>query len=123
MNSSKELYEFLGKDPVKALYLGIYVTKWFELLDKKQMYLYSKSLRHNQEEIESYLDQMKHWASEFPNFSKEVDAVKLSEFVFNNIVWNQDTEELDKVKVALFLGMGIGKNADLSDEKLLFSVH
>ena len=55
MNNSKKLYEFIGKDPVKAFHLGVHVSKWFDLLDKKQQYLHSKLLRHNQEEIESYI--------------------------------------------------------------------
>ena len=81
MNSSKKLYDFLGKDPIKAFHLGVHVTKWFESLDKKQMYLHSKLLRHNQEEIESYMDQMKHWTETFPHSSKDdqVNMLELSE--------------------------------------------
>lgn len=125
MNSSKKLYEFLGKDPVKAFHLGIYVTKWFDSLDKKQMYLHSKSLRHVQEDIEPYMDQMKHWTEAFPHASKEdqINMIELSEYVFNNMIWNPDTEEIDQIKVALFLGMIVGKNSNLDDEQLLYSIH
>lgn len=125
MNSSKKLYEFLGKDPIKAFHLGVHVTKWFNSLDKKQMYLHSKLLRHNQEDVESYMDQMKHWTEVFPHASKDdqINMIELSEYVFNNIIWNPDTEEIDQVKVALFLGMIVGRNSDLDDEQLLYSVH
>lgn len=124
MNFSKKLYEFLGKDPVKAFHLGIYITKWFKFLDKKQMYLHSKLLRHNREDVEPYIDQMKYWTEKFPHISKDdqIDVIKLSEYVFNNIIWNPGTEESDQVKVALFLGMIAGQNANLDDEELLFNV-
>ena len=82
MNNSKKLYEFIGKDPVKAFHLGVHVSKWFDLLDKKQQYLHSKLLRHNQEEIESYMDQLKYWTEAFPNSSKDdqINMIELSEY-------------------------------------------
>ena len=123
MNESKKLYDFIGKDPVKAFHLGVYVAKWFDLLDRKQQYLHSKLLRHNQEEIEPYMDQLKHWTEAFPHSSKDdqINMVELSEYVFNNIIWND--EETDSVKVALFLGMIVGKNSNLEDEQFLYNVH
>lgn len=123
MNNSKKLYEFIGRDPVKAFHLGIHVSKWFDLLDKKQQYLHSKLLRHNQEEIESYMDQLKHWTEAFPNSSKDdqINMIELSEYVFNNMIWSG--EEMDKIKVALFLGMIVGKNSNLDDEQVLYNVH
>ena len=123
MNNSKRLYEFIGKDPVKAFHLGVYITKWFDLLDRKQQYLYSKLLRHNQEEIESYMDQLKYWAEAFPHSSKDdqINMIELSEYVFNNMIWND--EETDQVKVALFLGMIVGKNSNLDDEQFIYNVH
>ena len=123
MNNSKKLYEFIGKDPVKAFHLGIHVSKWFDLLDKKQQYLHSKLLRHNQEEIESYMDQLKHWTEAFPSSSKDdqINMIELSEYVFNNMIWSG--EEMDKIKVALFLGMIVGKNSNLDDEQVLYNVH
>ena len=49
--------------------------------------------------------------------------IELSEYVFNNMIWNPDTEEIDQIKVALFLGMIVGKNSNLDDEQLLYSIH
>ena len=123
MNNSKKLYEFIGRDPVKAFHLGVHVSKWFDLLDKKQQYLHSKLLRHNQEEIESYMDQLKHWTEAFPSSSKDdqINMIELSEYVFNNMIWSG--EEMDKIKVALFLGMIVGKNSNLDDEQVLYNVH
>lgn len=123
MNNSKKLYEFIGRDPVKAFHLGIHVSKWFDLLDRKQQYLHSKLLRHNQEEIESYMDQLKHWTEAFPSSSKDdqINMIELSEYVFNNMIWSG--EEMDKIKVALFLGMIVGKNSNLDDEQVLYNVH
>ena len=123
MNNSKKLYEFIGRDPVKAFHLGVHVSKWFDLLDKKQQYLHSKLLRHNQEEIESYMDQLKYWTEAFPNSSKDdqINMIELSEYVFNNMIWSG--EEMDKIKVALFLGMIVGKNSNLDDEQVLYNVH
>ena len=127
MNNSKKLYEFIGKDPIRAFYLGIYISKWFDLLDRKQQYLYSKFLRHNQEEIKSYMDQLKHWTDEYPNAtedSKKVNMIELSEYVFNNTIWDINNEEDDQVKVALFLGMIVGKNSnDLDTEQSFYSIH
>lgn len=124
MNNDSKLYEFLGKDPVKAFHLGIRVSKWFDLLDKKQQYLHSKSLRHNSEDVKKYVDQITYWAKKFPEPSDDgnVNTIMLSEYVFNNLIWDED-EEIDKVKVALFLGMIVGKDSSLSDEELIFSIH
>lgn len=123
MNNSKKLYDFIDKDPIKAFHLGIHVAKWFELLDRKQQYLHSKSLRHNQEDVEPYMDQLKHWSEEFPHSSKDdqIDMIELSEYVFNNMIWND--RETDSVKVALFLGMIVGKNSNLDNEQFLYNVH
>lgn len=123
MNNSKKLYDFIGEDPVKAFHLGVHVAKWFDLLDRKQQYLHSKLLRHNQEEIEPYMDQLKHWTEAFPHSSKDdqINMIELSEYVFNNIIWNDG--EADSVKVALFLGMIVGKNSNLDDEQFLYNVH
>ncbi len=123
MNNSKKLYDFIDKDPIKAFHLGIHVAKWFELLDRKQQYLHSKSLRHNQEDVEPYMDQLKHWSEAFPHSSKDdqIDMIELSEYVFNNMIWND--RETDSVKVALFLGMIVGKNSNLDNEQFLYNVH
>lgn len=92
VNDSKKLYEFIGKDPVKAFHLGVHVAKWFDLLDRKQQYLHSKLLRHNQEEIEPYMDQLKHWTEAFPHSSKDdqINIIELSEYVFNNMIFSSE---------------------------------
>lgn len=125
MNDKLKLYEFLGEDPVKAFHLGVHVVKWFELLDKGQQYLHAKSLRHNQEEVEPYIEQIKYWTSSFPHASDkdEINTIELSEYIFDNLIWDKENEEKDKVKVALFLGMIVGQNANSSDEELLYNVH
>lgn len=123
MNTSKKLYDFIDKDPVKAFYLGMYIKKWFDLLDKEQQYLHSKLLRHNREEIEPYSEQIKFWTSKASyNDGEEINMIEMSEYIFNNLIWNPDTEEIDKVKVALFLGMIIGQNANLDEEELIFGI-
>lgn len=125
MNNSKKLYDFIGKDPVKAFHLGIHVAKWFELLDRKQQYLHSKPLRHNQEDVEPYMDQLKHWTEAFPHASNDdqINMIELSEYIFNNTIWDLETEEADQVRVALFLGMIVGKNSNLDDEQFLYNIH
>lgn len=102
MNETKDLYQFIDEDPVKAFYLGVYIKEWFDSLDQKQQYLYSKQLRHNQDIIPNYKEQIKFWTNKFPN--KEADASKLYEYILNNMFWNEITEELDRVKIALFFG-------------------
>ena len=42
VNKDQTLYEFIGKDPIRAFYLGYNINKWFEHLDKYQKYLYYK---------------------------------------------------------------------------------
>lgn len=120
MNETQTLYEFLGKDYVKAFHLGMRIAHWFSLLDKKQQYLYTKPMRHNKEEIEEYKDQIKFWIFKFPKESENVNVLELSEFVFENLIWNPDTEDIDKVKVALFLGTLTGKDADFTEEDKSF---
>lgn len=124
MNSKKKLYRFLGRDPIKAFHLGVHVVKWFELLDRNQQYLHSKSLRHLQEDVGSYLEQMKYWTDKFNSGDdEEINMMELSDYVYNNMIWNDETEEQDKVRVALFLGMIVGKNSNLDDEVLLYNIH
>lgn len=81
-------------------------------------------LRHNHEGVEDYREQMKYWAQLFPHSSDEdeVNTVEMSEYIFNNMIWNDDTEEIDRIRVALFLGMVTGKNAEI-DEELIYGVH
>ena len=69
------------------------------------------------------MDQLKYWTEAFPNSSKDdqINMIELSEYVFNNMIWSG--EEMDKIKVALFLGMIVGKNSNLDDEQVLYNVH
>lgn len=124
INDKHNLYEFLNKDPVKAFHLGVYINKWFYILDMKQKYLHSKFLRHNYEDIECYIDQIKHWTQAFPCSSEkdQINVIELAEYIFKNIIWNKETEDIDKVKVALFLGMIAGKDSTLNEEELVYSV-
>ena len=54
INEDKTLYEFIGNDPVRAFYLGLYISKWFSSIDRKQRYLYSKQARHNSDDVKKY---------------------------------------------------------------------
>lgn len=103
MNEDLTLYEFIGKDPVKAFYLGYNIYDWFEKIDKKQRYLYSKQARHNRDDLEKYQDQITFWSKRFPE-EGEVEMAKLAEYIINNMFWNEDTEDIDKVKLAFFFG-------------------
>lgn len=103
MNEDLTLYEFIGKDPVKAFYLGYNIYDWFEKIDKKQRYLYSKQARHNKDDLEKYQEQITFWSKRFPE-EGEVEMAKLAEFIINNMFWEEDTEDLDKVKLAFFFG-------------------
>lgn len=103
MNEDLTLYEFIGGDPVKAFYLGYNIYDWVDKIDKKQRYLYSKQARHNKDALEKYQTQIEYWSRQFPE-SGEVDMVKLSEFIINNMFWEEETEELDTVKMAFFFG-------------------
>ena len=58
VNKDQTLYEFIGKDPIRAFYLGYNINKWFEHLDKYQKYLYSKQARHNKDDLEKYQSQI-----------------------------------------------------------------
>lgn len=101
MNKDLDLYQFLGKDPVKAYILGVYIKRWFEELDKEQQYLYSKQLRHIRDDIKDYVDQFQFWCNKAP---ENITAREMFEFVLNNMFWKEETEDLDKVRMALFLG-------------------
>jgi hypothetical protein len=123
MNDSKKLYEFIAKDVVKAFYLGMYIKLWFPILDRKQQYLHSKTLRHNTDDLDEYLDQIKFWTHEYSkNKEDEIDAIDLSEYILNNIIWRKDTEEEDMVKIALFLGVTAGAEVK-EDVTELYNLH
>lgn len=104
MNEDQTLYEFIGKDPVKAFYLGYNITRWFKYIDKKQKYLYSKQARHNKDDLEKYQSQIEFWSNKYKSSEPEIDMAALAEFIFNNMFWDEKTEDMDKVKLAFFFG-------------------
>ena len=104
MNEDQTLYEFIGNDPVKAFYLGYNITKWFDYIDKKQKYLYSKQARHNKDDLEKYQKQIEFWANKYKSPGPDIDMALLAEFIINNMFWEEETEDLDKVKLAFFFG-------------------
>lgn len=105
MNTTEDLYQFIDGDPVRAFCLGLNIEEWFGSLEPKQQYLYSKQLRHNKDSLSKYIDQIKYWSEKFLNENKnENDVVKLSEYILNNMFWEEEEEELDKVKLALSFG-------------------
>lgn len=103
MNETLTLYEFINNDPVKAFYLGIYLDKWFKKINRNQRYLYSKQARHNNDDIRKYDKQIEFWQKKFPE-EGEIDLAKVAEYIINNIFWEEKTEDLDRVKMAFFLG-------------------
>lgn len=111
-NKSKTLYELIDGDPARAFYIGIYSKKWFDLLEEKKKYLYSKDFCHLPEQMQKYRTQLEYWVKKYNSSqeSDEVDTVKLSEYVLNIIVFDSETEEQDLIKLALFLGMGVGQS-------------
>ena len=109
MNYDKDFYEFIDGDLIKAYQLGIYATKWFDELSRDQQYLHSKQLRHINEEILPYSEQIQYWSKKFPDNGQEIDLIELCDFVYNNLIWLED-KEIIKVKVAVFLGMITGQN-------------
>lgn len=103
MNETLTLYEFINNDPVKAFYLGIYLDKWFKKINRNQRYLYSKQARHNNDDIRKYDKQIEFWQKKFPE-EGEIDLAEVAEYIINNIFWEEKTEDLDRVKMAFFLG-------------------
>ena len=104
INEDKTLYDFLEGDPVKAFYLGYNIYKWFESLDKKQKYLYSKQARHNRDDLQKYESQIEYWANNYKSLTDKVLTTSLTEYIINNIILEKDTENLDRVKLAFFFG-------------------
>lgn len=118
MNEDLTLYEFIDNDPVKAFYLGYNITRWFKYIDKKQKYLYSKQARHNKDDLEKYQSQIEFWSSKYESPDPEVNMAALAEFIINNMFWEEETEDLDKVKMAFFFGDTIAtkEKQDTPDE-------
>ena len=115
MNESCTLYEFIGKDPVRAFYLGFNITKWFEELEKSQKYLYSKLARHNSDDLEKYKEQIEFWTTKYPE-EGEVNLMDLASFIINNMFWDEKTGDLDRVKMAFFFGETIKSKEDNGDK-------
>lgn len=115
VNEDLTLYEFIGKDPVRAFYLGHNITKWFKDINREQRYLYSKQARHNNDDLEKYQDQIEYWTRKFPK-EGEISMAELAEFVINNMFWEEKTEELDRVKLAFFFGDAIAKAQEQEEE-------
>lgn len=119
MNETLDLYEFIGKDLVKAFYLGLYMSDWFKGLSKSQRYLYSKQARHNKEGVQKYSEQIEYWTNKFPGEeNEEIRMVKLAEFVLSNMFWDEDQEDIDRVKVAFFFGNAISQAVEREDETM-----
>lgn len=116
VNEDLTLYEFIGKDPVRAFYLGYNITKWFENIDRKQRYLYSKQARHNKDDLEKYKSQIEFWSNKYNSPESEINTAALAEFIINNMFWDEKTEDMDKVKLAFFLGDTIAKTIEKEEE-------
>lgn len=113
MNDKLKLFEFINKDPVKAFYLGMYVVKWWSKLDKDQMYLYSKELRHNGPDyISDYQEQITFWSKKYEG-EENIDMINLAEYLLNNIFYK---EEFDQIRLALHLGMIVGSKIELEND-------
>lgn len=109
MNEDRDLYKFINNDPVRAFYLGYNITKWFDYIDKKQKYLYSKQVRHNKDDLEKYQKQIEFWANKYKSPESEINMATLAEFIINNMFWEEGTEDLDRVKLAFFFGNTIAE--------------
>lgn len=111
MNDKLNLYEFIGKDPTKAFYLGYNIKEWFNQLDKEQRYLYSKQIRHNKDDLEKYQSQIEFWTNKYSK-EDEVDLAEMAEYILNNMFWDEQSEDSDRVKLAFFFGQMISQNTN-----------
>lgn len=119
MNHDYDLYEFIGGDPTKAFYLGVFIKEWFELLEKEQKYLYSKQIRHNKDDLEKYQTQLAFWMNKkkgMDDDEAEVDLAELAEYILNNMFWDEETEDLDRVKMAFFFGQLLADESEKSKD-------
>lgn len=117
MNEDQTMYEFIGNDPVKAFYLGYNLRRWFELIDRKQKYLYSKQARHNKDDLEKYQNQIEFWANKYQSPEPEVNMAMLAEYIINNMFWEEETEDSDRVKLAFFFGDTIATRECQQEQK------
>lgn len=119
MNETLNLYEFIGKDPARAFYLGLYITDWFKGITKSQRYLYSKQARHNKEVAIKYSKQLDFWYNKFPGENDaELKMVKLAEFVLSNMFWDEGQEDIDRIKLAFFFGDAINQAVEQEDKNV-----
>lgn len=95
MNDKKDLYQFIDGDLVKAFYLGINIDDWFQDLPNEKKYLYSKQIRHNKDNLEKYQKQLEFWTSKFPSKTDEIDLVDLSEYILNNMIYEDNSDEIN----------------------------
>lgn len=115
VNEDLTLYEFIGKDPVRAFYLGYNLAKWFKDINRNQRYLYSKQTRHNKDDLEKYESQIEFWSRKFPK-KGEISMVELAEYIINNMFWEEKTEDIDRVKLAFFFGDTIATSQSAEEE-------
>lgn len=95
MNDKKDLYQFIDGDLVKAFYLGINIEDWFQDLPNEKKYLYSKQIRHNKDNLEKYQKQLEFWTNKFPSKTDEIDLVDLSEYILNNMIYEDNSDEIN----------------------------
>lgn len=115
VNEDLTLYEFIGKDPVRAFYLGYNLAKWFKDINRNKRYLYSKQARHNKDDLEKYESQIEFWSRKFPK-KGEISMVELAEYIINNMFWEEKTEDIDRVKLAFFFGDTIATSQSAEEE-------
>ena len=100
-NYDLKLYQFINNDPVIAFYFGIFIKKWFNELDQERQLLYSKALRHCDDDLDKYKPQIEFWSKKYSN-NEEIDLVDLvdfSEYLLNNMFLDKES---DIINLALF---------------------
>ena len=121
VNRDKTMYQFIGRDPIRAFYLGLHIQEWFEGIDRDQRYLYSKQARHNKDDLQKYQNQISFWGEKFPSQDGEVNMAELAEFIYNNMFWDEETEETDKIKLAFFFGDMIANQQNTAEKEIASS--
>ena len=64
-NKFEHLYEFIGKDVVRAFYFGFYFEEWKGLMEPPQVRLYSREMRHLTDKLENYSNQINFWNGKY----------------------------------------------------------
>lgn len=121
VNRDQTMYQFIGRDPIRAFYLGLHIQEWFEGIDRDQRYLYSKQARHNKDDLQKYQNQISFWGEKFPSQDGEVNMAELAEFIYNNMFWDEETEETDKIKLAFFFGDMIANQQNAAEKEIASS--